>query len=175
MCIRDRTTLYVLADGLARLLAPILSMTADEIWSRLPGTREASVHLADFPSSPQSWIDESLDAHWDALSDVRRTVNEALERARAEKTIGAPLTAHVTLTAGGDLHRLLTGAEADLPMLCIVSAVTLRESADSPLVVEVAHASGDKCPRCWRFVPALTGGGDDAVCDRCADALEPVA
>jgi isoleucyl-tRNA synthetase len=170
-----QTALYVLADGLVRLMAPVLTMTADEIWSRLPGTREASVHMADFPSSPESWIDESLDAHWDALADVRRTVNEHLEHARADKTIGAPLTAHVTLSAAGDQWQLLNGAEAELPMLCIVSEVTLTEAADGPLKVTVAHASGDKCPRCWRFVPALTAVGDDAVCERCADAIGSVA
>jgi len=166
-----QTTLYVLANGLVRLLAPILSMTADEIWSRLPGTREPSVHMADFPSSPESWIDDGLDSHWEALSDVRHTVNETLERSRADKVIGAPLTAHITLTAGGDLFRLLQAAETELPMLCIVSQVSLRHSGDGPLTVEVAHASGDKCPRCWRFVPVLTGSGEDAVCERCADAL----
>jgi len=166
-----QTTLYVLANGLVRLLAPILSMTADEIWSRLPGTREPSVHMADFPSSPESWIDDGLDSHWEALSDVRHTVNETLERSRADKVIGAPLTAHITLTAGGDLFRLLQAAETELPMLCIVSQVSLRHSGDGPLTVEVAHASGDKCPRCWRFVPVLSGSGEDAVCPRCANAL----
>ncbi|MDA1306661.1 MAG: isoleucine--tRNA ligase [Acidobacteria bacterium] len=166
-----QTAQYLLADGLVRLIAPVLSMTADEVWMHLPGTREASVHLADFPSSPAAWIDESLDAHWEALADVRRAVNEALELARAAKTIGAPLTASVTLTASGELYQRLMDAEADLPMLCIVSHVTLTEAPDGPLRVAVAHASGDKCPRCWRFVPALTGSGDEAVCGRCADAV----
>jgi len=167
-----QTAQYLLADGLVRLIAPVLSMTADEVWAHLPGTREQSVHLADFPSSPAEWIDAPLDAHWDALADVRRTVNEALELARAAKTIGAPLTATITLTASGALYQRLKDAEADLPMLCIVSGVTLTEAPDGPLLVTVAPADGDKCPRCWRFVPALTGDGDDAVCGRCADAVD---
>ena len=127
--------------------------------------------MADFPSSPESWIDDALDSHWEALADVRHTVNETLERSRAEKVIGAPLTAHITLTAGGDVFRMLQAAETELPMLCIVSQVSLRHSGDGPLTVEVAHASGDKCPRCWRFVPVLSGSGETAVCPRCADAL----
>lgn len=170
-----QTALYLLADGLVRLLAPILSMTADEVWAHLPGPRDASVHLAEFPHSPAGWIDDELDAHWAALTEVRRAVNEALERAREAKQIGAPLTAHVTLHASGALLTRLRGAEADLPMLCIVSAVTLREMTDGPLRVEVAQATGDKCPRCWRYVPVLCGAGDDAVCERCADALGPAA
>jgi isoleucyl-tRNA synthetase len=169
-----QTALYVLADGLVRLVAPILSMTADEVWSHLPGTRESSVHLAVFPDSPHEWIDVESDARWAALTDVRHAVNEALEVARAGKVIGAPLTAHVTITAGGDRFRLLAAAEADLPMLFIVSGVTLIEAQDGSMTVHVAHAAGDKCPRCWRFVDTLAAAGDgddDRVCVRCADAV----
>ncbi len=102
---RDRrsaqTALYLIADGLTRLVAPILSVTADEIWAYLPGRREASVHLTDFPSGTDAWIDPALEARWSALLEIRSAVNAALELARAEKTIGAPLTAHVSVTRAG--------------------------------------------------------------------------
>ena len=149
-------------------------MTADEVWSHLPGTRESSVHLAVFPESPQEWIDVEGDARWAALTQVRHAVNEALEVARASKVIGAPLTAHVTITASGERFRLLAAAEADLPMLFIVSGVTVVEAQDGSMTVDVAHATGDKCPRCWRFVDTLAAaddGEDDRVCVRCADAI----
>jgi isoleucyl-tRNA synthetase len=171
-----QTAVYAIADGLARLMAPIVPMTADEIWARLPGPREASVHLAEFPRSPQSWQDAALDARWTFLAGVRRTVNEALELGRANKTIGAPLTAHVTLTASGDDYRALAAAGEDLAMVCIVSDVTVVEAPAGVLHVTVAHASGDKCPRCWRFVPARVPAGagaddDESVCPRCAEAI----
>jgi isoleucyl-tRNA synthetase len=169
-----QTALYHLADGLVRLIAPILSMTADEVWAHLPGEREASVHLSDFPSSPGAWLDEALEARWRDLGEVRDAVNDALEQARAAKTIGAPLTAHVTITAGGGQYALLDQARADLPMLFIVSVVTLIDAGgETPLQVTVAPATGDKCPRCWRFVEATTPA--DGICDRCADALGPAA
>jgi isoleucyl-tRNA synthetase len=170
-----QTAVYVIADGLTRLMAPIIPMTADEIWAQLPGTREPSVHMADFPHSPPEWIDAERDARWDTLSRMRRAVNEKLELARAQKEIGAPLTAHVTLRAGHDMYEVLKAEEADLPMLCIVSAVTLErapEGQPAQLDVTVTRASGDKCPRCWRYVPALVpAGGDDAVCPRCEEAV----
>ena len=170
-----QTAVYVIADGLTRLMAPIIPMTADEIWAQLPGTREASVHMADFPNSPADWIDEKRDLRWETLSKVRRAVNEKLELARASKEIGAPLTAHVTLSAGDEMYDLLKAEEAGLPMLCIVSGVTVQramEGQSTPLEVAVTHASGDKCPRCWRYVPALVpAGGDDAVCPRCEEAV----
>lgn len=168
-----QTAVYAIADGLARLMAPILPMTTDEIWARLPGVREVSVHLAEFPRSPQSWIDGTL--RWETLARVRRAVNEQLELARGEKRIGAPLTAHVTLMVGDEaVHEILKAEEADLPMLFIVSGVTLQRSPDqaTALEVDVTHASGEKCPRCWRYVPALVPVGDDGcVCARCEEAV----
>jgi isoleucyl-tRNA synthetase len=170
-----QTAVYTIADGLTRLLAPIMPTTTDEIWTRLPGAREASVHLADFPASPAEWIDETLDAEWQLLARIRRTVNEQLELARGLKQIGAPLTAGVTLTVGGDAYDALAAHVTDLPMLFIVSQVTLQQApAGQPtqLEVQVAPASGVKCPRCWRFVPALvTLAEGDEWCERCAEAV----
>ena len=168
-----QTALYVLADGLVRLLAPILPMTADEIWNHLPGEREASVHLALFPDTPAAWVDVPLDQQWESLTAVRRTVNEALEVARTHKTIGAPLTAHVTLGASGETYELLAAHRDELALLFIVSGVDLQKG-DGPLQVQVAHAAGDKCPRCWRFVDTLVHSGpdeDDRLCGRCAEAV----
>ena len=88
-----QTAVYVIADGLARLIAPILSITADEIWARLPGAREASVHLALFPADAGAWRDEALEADWRQLLDVRSSVNAALEGARQRKEIGNALSA----------------------------------------------------------------------------------
>lgn len=170
-----QTAVFVIADGLTRLLAPVMPMTTDEIWTQLPGPREASVHLAGFPESPASWVDAELDTRWEALARVRRTVNEELEKKRALKEIGAPLTARVTLTARGETYGLLNAEQANLPMLFIVSDVTLLPSTSeqqAEIQVEVTHASGEKCPRCWRFVPALVAVGDDgSVCPRCEEAV----
>lgn len=167
-----QTAQYVIADGLTRLIAPILSMTADEIWRHLPGRREASVHLADFPADLEDWMDAALEERWAALLDVRAAVNAALEVARNEKVIGAPLTAHVSLAAPPPIYDLLARYEPDLPMLFIVSGVTLERAQGGGLRPSVSRAAGDKCPRCWRFVREIVSAGDAAgLCLRCADAV----
>jgi isoleucyl-tRNA synthetase len=168
-----QTAQFLIADGLARLLAPILSMTAEEVWSRLPGPRERSVHLAMFSADVDAARDADLDDRWQRLLEIRKRVNEMLEAARRDKLIGAPLTAHVAITGGGADLDLLQAMEADLPMVFIVSSVSLAAGgAANGLNIEIRRADGDKCPRCWRFVATHVHDGELAgLCARCADAL----
>ncbi|ODS53555.1 MAG: isoleucine--tRNA ligase [Acidobacteria bacterium SCN 69-37] len=163
-----QTACYVIADTLARLLAPILSVTADDVWRALPGSREPSVHLALFPADLDRWIDTALEERWRQLRAIRDVVNQALEGARQRKEIGSALAAHVTVRASGDRAALLDQYRADLPMLFITSGVTL-ESSTGDLEVVVSRAPGDKCPRCWRVVDHLTPIG---TCDRCDEAMK---
>ena len=167
-----QTVQYIIADGLARLIAPILPVTADEVWRRLPGSREASVHLSTFPEAVEAHLDADLEARWERLLEVRGLVNAALETARQRKDIGNALSAQVTIAASGKLADLLERHRDDLPLLFITSAVTLERRAAGDPVIEVSRAPGDKCPRCWRFVTSTVADGELAgVCDRCADAL----
>ncbi len=167
-----QTVQYVIADGLARLAAPILPVTADEVWRRLPGDRVSSVHLAVFPDPVNAHLDADLEGRWDRLVDVRDRVNVALEAARQRKEIGNALSAHVTVEASGELSDLLERHRDDLPLLFITSAVTVERKQDGELHVSVARAPGEKCPRCWRFVTTIKSEGEHAgVCDRCAEAL----
>jgi isoleucyl-tRNA synthetase len=174
-----QTTMYVMCDALARLLAPILPVTADELWQALPGTRSASVHLEEFPRLAQI-ADRELMATWEPLMAVRDQVNAALEDARQAKLIGNSLGARVTLAARGRIGVLLEQRQQDLPALFIVSDVVVRPGApDGPdeVTVAVDKAPGVKCARCWRYVTGVRTEPDWAgICDRCVDALaEPVA
>jgi isoleucyl-tRNA synthetase len=166
-----QTAQFVLADGLCRLIAPILSVTADEIWRHLPGQRGDSVHLEEFPGAT-AWPDGPLEARWDALLGVRSLVNQALEGARQRKEIGGSLSAHVTIRAAGATADLLERHLTDLPMLFITSSVEVIRAADGATTPEVSRAPGDKCPRCWRFVTDAIRTGDHAgLCGRCVDAV----
>jgi isoleucyl-tRNA synthetase len=115
-----QTAMYVIADGLARLLAPILPVTCDELWRHLPGSRAESVHLAEFPSDVDRLADSELSSRWQQLIAIRDEVNRVLETARQAKEIGTSLGARVANTAGGEAGRLLQRSEDDLPMLFIV-------------------------------------------------------
>ena len=146
-------------------------MTADEIWRQLPGPREASVHLAEFPGGLEGWIDESLDARWTRLLGIRDVVNLALEGARQRKEIGTALAAQVTIRASTTDLELLERYSADLPMLFITSAITI-EAGTGPTEAIVSRAAGEKCPRCWRIVELIVEQGDaTGLCERCADAV----
>jgi isoleucyl-tRNA synthetase len=168
-----QSAMYVMADGLARALAPILPVTADELWRHLPGPREESVHLAEFPRGLEDLRDEGLSQRWERLLGVRDEVNRSLEAARQAKVIGTSLGARVALTAGGEIGALLNASEADLPMLFIVSQVTLEVAGGEGLTVSVTRAEGEKCQRCWRIVPVVSRRpGTEGLCDRCLDALD---
>ena len=173
-----QTVMYLMADGLARLIAPILPVTADELWRFLPGRRSVSVHLEEFPDVGP-FVDAGLLSSWDRLMAVRDEVNAALEEKRKDKVIGNSLGARVTITATGPVGALLKRHVADLPMLFIVSDLALHVGsvdAAEEVKVDVERAPGVKCDRCWRYVPSVRTEPDWAgICDRCVEALaEPV-
>jgi isoleucyl-tRNA synthetase len=173
-----QTAMYIIADGLTRLLAPVLPMTTDELWRHLPGTREESVHLADFPADVQRLADPALNERWERLMKIRDDVNRALETERQAKTIGNSLGARVILRAAEGDAALLDRYRDDLAMLFIVSQVDVeRAAADhATLDIVVERADGNKCPRCWRIVTSISAEpGAEGLCERCVDALRPTA
>jgi isoleucyl-tRNA synthetase len=171
-----QTALYRLLDALVRLLAPIMSFTAEEVWTHMG--RAGSVHTAYFPelSDLSAGLGEAARkraADWDRLIQVRGDVLKSLEAARNEKLIGAPLEARVRLSANGDLYPLLERYAGELPALFIVSQVDLENSAGADLGVRVERAEGAKCERCWKYT---TDVGSDArfptICGACAGAVD---
>jgi isoleucyl-tRNA synthetase len=173
-----QTAMFLICDGLARLIAPILPVTADDLWRFLPGRRADSVHLEVFPGV-EALLAPDVVSTWDRLMQVRDQVNAALEQQRKDKVIGNSLGANVALTASGPIAVLLDRYREHLPMLFIVSELTLTvRSTDGPddIRVEIGKAHGVKCGRCWRHVPAVRTEPDWlGICDRCVDALaEPV-
>jgi isoleucyl-tRNA synthetase len=175
-----QTAMYVIAEGLIRLLAPILPMTADELWRHLAGKRDVSVHMAEFPADDEveALLDADLVSRWERLKSVRDIVNVALEAKRQDKTIGTSLGACVSLRAGGETASLLERYREELPMLFIVSQVELTTDggADTPLEVVVTRAAGDKCSRCWRIVDVISNdAGTEGLCERCTGAVAATA
>ncbi len=170
-----QTAMYVIADGLTRLLAPVLPVTAEHLWLALPGQRDASVHLALFPSTRdlEPLVDADLLARWERLITVREQVLANIEPLRKEKQIGSSLQAKVVLTASGTDLTLLQRYAAELPMLFIVSEVEVRPgSGDAALNVAIGRADGVKCERCWRYVEKVsTDPAWAGLCERCQDAL----
>src|SRR5574337_1988825 len=175
-----QTAMYQILDALVRLMAPVLSFTADEVWQLMPkqGGEGKSVHLAEFPPVRSDLLDQALEARWDVLLSVRDEVLKSLEAARKAKLIGTSLEARVDLLVEPALLPILTQYEADLPMLFIVSAVSVgslveTDAAEKRVEVRVGRAEGVKCARCWTYsenVGRSTPYPD--VCARCAGVLE---
>ena len=180
-----QTVLYSLLDALCRLIAPILPMTAEEIWRHMPAVPEkaASVHTTLLPTADADWMDSALAERWEGLLRVRSEVTRALEEARAKKLIGHGLDASVTLSVSGALYESLAPYVAELRSLFIVSSVALLKEALLPgafesvevegLKIQVEPAAGKKCERCWVYDASV---GDFAehptICRRCRSALE---
>ena len=173
----SQTVLHRILEDLARLMAPVLPFTADEVWPLVPGPRAESVHAAFFPA--EEGPDDLVLARWSALLDVRAAVTKALEEARAAKRIASSLEARVQLKAPPAALAPLRAHEetstvfpGNLANLFIVSAVDLVEG-EGPLTVTVERAAGGKCERCWTYSPNVGRlAAHPGVCERCAAVLE---
>jgi len=171
-----QTALFRIADALARMLAPILVFTADEIWENLSNTPEvlSSVHLALFPKA-EGGDQSSLLANWERLFEIRDQVLRVLEEARIAKRIGSSLEAKVKVVAAGKTLDLLQSYHEELRYLFIVSQVELVQGESESVSITVEQAAGSKCERCWNY---STHVGESAsyptVCERCVAALEEI-
>ncbi len=167
-----QTALYMLASTLARLLAPILVHTSEEVWGYLKGAdKPESVHLADFPT-PEGADTELID-RWAPLLEAREAVNRAKEEARQSGRIGNPLEARVELTVSLTRYEQLKPFAAQLATLLLVSQAELIADGNEPeIAVRVTPAEGVKCARCWLI---KTDVGANPVypdlCARCAGVL----
>ncbi len=167
----SQTALHHIFNAFVRLLAPILTFTCDEAWSYATTNTEYaddSIHLQDWSVAPAEWTDAALEADFAALLKTRALVNEAIEPLRAAGKLGKSLDAAVTLAATPTLEK----HREFLPELFIVSNVVLDAAAAATAVRHVQELGHHRCPRCWRWVPALvTAANDASVCPRCAEAL----
>ena len=175
-----QTTCYEIFRALARMMAPILTFTSEEAWRYVPGARAESVHLERFPEVPVEWLDDTLDAEWSRLLEVRREIAKALETARAQGLIGSGLEAAVTIAAAPeDLPELLRRKRDLLPTLLIVSQVGFDRPASKPavvhesqeipgLVIGIDRARGRKCERCWMWTERVgESAAHPGLCERC--------
>jgi isoleucyl-tRNA synthetase len=192
----SQTAIWRIGQVLVRLLAPIMSFTAEEVWQFMPsvGEKLESVHLALFPTAEDvlgntvhlpSSTGQSLPSHteqiradWDRLLLVREEVFRLLETARKDKAIGSGLQAKVTISAPAEAFSLLERYRETLRYLFIVSQVELKQLSGgngAGLKVQVSPAEGKKCERCWNY---STHVGLDpkypTVCERCSASLKEI-
>jgi isoleucyl-tRNA synthetase len=174
-----QTALYEILSGLATLMAPILSFTAEEVWKYIPSKdKPESIFFAPFPEVRRDYLDEALNERWERIWEVRAAVTKALEEARKEKTIGHSLDAQVRLTLPEKLYRFLVPYEAELRFLFIVSSVSLQAAGkgtmeEKEMKIEVSRAEGKKCDRCWNYDVSVGEHPEhQPLCGRCVEAIQ---
>ena len=179
-----QTALYLILDSMAKMFAPILAFTCDEIWLSMPhregdDKRNIVLNVMNKPFAEYA-LDADEMAKWDKLIALRGDVNGVLESARANKRIGKPLEAAVTLRAGSEEAKALVGAVSDMNLSelfivsrCLISDdepaedAVVGQGANVPgLTVSVIEAPGVKCPRCWMH--SEQADPETGLCPRCA-------
>ena len=169
-----QTTMYYILDALVKILTPMISFTAEEIWSAMNHTEKENVEspmLADYPVSNDEWDNKEIAEKWEKIIKVKNIVAKDLELARAEKTIGKSLDAKVTIYAEGEEYKFLKENEELIKLVLIVSGLEIQENnrkQEEKLGVKVEHATGEKCERCWMYNDHL----EDGLCPRCKEVLE---
>ena len=183
-----QTVMFTIVDTMARLMAPILVFSAEEIWAYMPETsrREESIHLTSLPAVHTEWKDQVLQKNWERLLILRGEVTKALEVARSSKLIGHPLDAAVTISVPKDLHMKLAPYSKELHSIFIVSEASLVVDEDfedafksevvEGLKVHVKRATGEKCERCWiRDTSVGSVNEHPTICNRCNSSLEQMS
>lgn len=181
-----QTVMSEILVTLTKMVAPILSFTAEEIWETLPETLKdsESVLLTDWYVNNDQYLSDELDVKWEEIIKLRKDVNKTLELARQgeNKIIGNSLDAKVILNTNSvELREFLQANKDILEEVFIVSQLVIAYEKDDlfvkgeeqeDLFVKVEHADGEKCERCWKYSTELGSNPEHpTVCPRCTSAL----
>ena len=181
-----QTAIYEILTTLVKMVSPVLSFTAEEVWQYMPKEEgmEESVMLADWPQGHADHVDAELSARWATMLALRSEMTKALEGARRDKAIGHSLDASITVYADGDAYQALTGFGGSLASLLIVSEAHVVEGRDNApanavtvedgvLSIVVTPSELEKCERCWIHRDTVGQDTDHpTLCARCADVVK---
>ena len=167
-----QTALWEILVALTKMMAPVLTFTADEIWQScraMDSMLPVSVQVADWPSVNSEWQNEELSARWEGFLALRNEVTSALERAKNEGIIERPLDARVEIACDAPTAAIVRPLAGDLAGLFVVSQVVLTDHAPAGAQVTVTRAVGEKCPRCWMTQETVGAVAEHpTLCERCA-------
>ena len=175
-----QTAMYEILSALVRIMAPMTSFTAEEIWKYMPHRKDdnlESVMLNYYPKVNPEYNDEALEMKWARLINVKELVSKKLEIERAEKRIGTSLEAKVELFVEGEQYDFLKGKEDLLKEVFIVSGVEVQnnrrnEDKEVDIGIKVSKADGEKCERCWTYSTTVgLNKSYPTICDKCIKNL----
>ena len=173
-----QTALWHIAHSLLRVMAPILSFTAEEAWAVFAGQQtfadsDETIFTQTLWNFPEQADAEALLAKYTQLRAVRADVTKQLEEVRASGAIGSSLQAELTIKAAGEKHDLLASLDDDLKFVFITSQASVEQAAnEEEESVQVTPSEAQKCERCWHYRRDV--GVDHAhagLCGRCVANL----
>jgi len=163
-----QTALWHVTHALVRLMAPILSFTAEELWQSFTGKADDSVFFQTLHRLPQVEGAAALLARWDRLRELRDPVRKEIEALRAQGKVGSSLQAEVDLHAEDADHDLLASFGEDLKFVLLTSAARLHRAPAGGGRIEVVASGNAKCERCWHYRADVNPAG---LCGRCESNL----
>ena len=176
-----QTVLYEVSQALTRMLAPVMPHQAEDIWLNTPEKQRnglESILLSDWPMTNAKWANEKLEEEFSQILKLREIVTKAIEPLRANKEIGSSLEAAVYVQGGN--KELLKKYEKELSNIFITSQAylteekpekVLNEYKEDDYTVYVAHATGEKCDRCWKYRKLIDIDGQGSICRECICAI----
>lgn len=178
-----QTTIYRILSAISRLIAPIMSFTADEIWSYIPHSKDdnsESIFLNDMPVKSNITVSDEFITKWELIAKIREDAKKALEIKRAEKVIGASLEADLHIYVDDDKFDAVSAIADELPALLIVSRAEVLKGSENGeyrgdaegISFTVDKASGNKCERCWSYSDSVGKFEDHpTLCERCRNTI----
>lgn len=181
-----QTVMYEVLLAMTKMISPVLSFTAEEIWGKLPEAAKDvdSVLLTSWYEANPKWINEELGTKWGKISKLRKEINKVLEKARQgeDKIIGNALDAKLELyIENEELKTFVTSNKDLLEMVFLVSQFEILDEVTEGFAIadeieglslKVSHATGEKCERCWKYSENLgTNSEYPDVCPRCTDVM----
>ncbi len=176
-----QTALYHIVHAMTRWIAPILSFTAEELWSFIPGPHSESIFFETWYPFPAEITDEMDDDYWQQVLKVRVACSKEMEKLRVEKIIGSSLDAEIDLYCDDELLQTLGKLGDELRFVLITSYVRLHKLADKPsdaveadevsaLALKVRASEHTKCARCWHHREDVGSHSEHPeLCGRCVD------
>jgi isoleucyl-tRNA synthetase len=160
-----QTALYHITHSLVRLMAPIMSFTAEELWQVFTGKQNDSVFFHTWHELPQPEDGRELLAKWQRLRELRDPVRKSIEALRAEGRVGSSLQAEADFHAEGRDYDILASLGSELKFAMLTSAARVHRGS---LAVQVSASPHAKCERCWHYSPDVN---DEGLCGRCQTNL----
>ncbi|HEX9397680.1 MAG TPA: isoleucine--tRNA ligase [Burkholderiales bacterium] len=163
-----QTALWHVAQSLVRLMAPILSFTAEEAWQVMTRGQAMTVFGELWHQFPAGDLDPAVIGHWGNVRQLRDLVMKRIEDRRAEKELGSSLEAELDIRAHGEMFDSLQRLGEEIKFVFITSRATVAEADDTPISVAVTPSKQPKCDRCWHYRADVNAEG---LCGRCQSNL----